>query len=170
MELHIYRENSHDRVVKDSSKSKTLYFISSPTKLFSSPPKQVYRSDSEIPIATITREGGCHFRYVVTLQPGGEAITINHPSFFSSKSKFVYRGKEFAWKADKELVDLTTGNVIASFSRRVFAMKKKGVLTILETGMEMLDVVVMTGIAMQYRWERTRQQRRRNAAAGGGGP
>jgi hypothetical protein len=168
MELHVYRENSHDRVVKDSSKSETLYFISSPTKLFSVPPKQVFRGESGDPIATITREGGCHFRYVVTIQPGGEAITINHPSMFSSKSKFVYRGKEFAWKADKGLIDLTTGDVIASFSRSRFAIKKKGVLTVSATGMEMLDVVVMTGIAMQYSWERTRQQQQMAASSGGG--
>lgn len=169
MELHIYRENSRDRVVKDSSKSTTLYFVSSPTKLFSVPPKQVYRGESGDPIATITREGSCNFRYVVTLHPSEEVITINHPSFFSSKSKFVYGGKEFAWKADKELIDLNSGDVIASFDRSHFAIKKKGVMTVLVSGMEMLDVVVMTGIAMQYRWERTRQQQR-NAAASGGGP
>ena len=58
--------------------------------------------------------------------------------------------------------------MIAVFSRRYFAVKKKGVLTISAPAMEMLDVVVMTGITMQYRWEETRQNRRRANAVSAG--
>jgi hypothetical protein len=168
MELHIYRENSHDRIVKDSSKSNILYSVSAPSKLFSRPPKEVYRGEFGKHIATLTKEGHWAFRHIVTTHPAGEVIIINKPSTFSTKSKFVYHGKEFAWVADKELIDVISGEVIAVFSRRCFAVKKKGVLTIYPPAMEMLDVVVMTGITMQYRWEETRQNRRRANAASGG--
>jgi hypothetical protein len=167
MELHIYRENSHDRIVKDSSKSNILYSVSAPTKLFSRPPKEVYRGEFGQHIGTLTKEGHWTFCHIVTTHPAEEVIVINQPSTFSSKSKFVYHGKEFAWVADKELIEMISGEVITVFSRRHFAVKKKGVLTIYPAAMEMLDVVVMTGIAMQYRWEETRQKRRRANAAGG---
>ena len=170
MELHVYRQNSQDRVIKSSSQDSTLYFILSPFRFFSTPPKQVYRgsSESDKHIATIVRDGHWRPRYIITTSPNGEDVVITHPGTFSSKSKFFFGGREFAWQADKELIDLSTGEVIARFNRSRCAIRKKGVLTVSVAGMEIVDVVVLTGIAMQYRWEATRRHKRAAANAGGG--
>ena len=161
MELHIYREGSNDRVVKDEAKDSILHYIRAPYKLFSNPPKEVYRGDPQKApqIATITRDGHWRARYTVAF-PGLEEVVIQYPSMFSNKSKFVVGTKEFAWTADEELQEVETGKVLARFDRNLFAIKKKGVMNIFGEGLEMVDIVVVTGITMQYRWEETRRDRR----------
>lgn len=85
---------------------------------------------------------------------------------FGHKSKFSFGGREFGWDSDKELIETSTGKVLARFHRKVFSMRKKGVLSIYGEGTEMVDIIVTTGIAMQYLWE---EKRRSNAAASAGG-
>ena len=83
------------------------------------------------------------------------------PSAFGGKSTFTWRGKEFAWDCDTELVEVSTGKVLARFDRRVFSMNKKGVMSIFGEGIEMVDVIMLTGISMQYHWEEKRLNRAR---------
>jgi hypothetical protein len=73
-----------------------------------------------------------------------------------TKSKFVVNGQEFAWKSDKELREVGSDVVVAKFERTRFSISEKGVMTIYGDGIERVDIVVLTGIAMQYRWEKTR--------------
>jgi hypothetical protein len=165
MEFHIYREGSYDRIVKDATKESLLYYIRAPRKWFSTPPKEVYRGDpSSAPqIAIISKQGNWCPDYRVAI-PGTEDVVLKYPSAFSTKSKFMVGGKEFAWSADKELIEVNTDKVLARFARTGFAVKKKGVLSIYGAGVEMVDIVVVTGIAMQYSWEQSREQRRRAGA------
>jgi len=85
-------------------------------------------------------------------------VMIMPPSggIFCTKSKFVVNGKEFAWKSDKELREVGSNVVVAKFERTLFSISEKGVMTIYADGIERVDIVVLTGIAMQYRWEKTR--------------
>jgi len=98
MELHIYRQGSSDRLVKDESKESVLYFIESPYKWTYYPPKTVYRGEpAKAPeIATINRDK--YFRPTYTIKfPGLSDVVMGCPSTFGGKSKFPWRGKEFAW-------------------------------------------------------------------------
>jgi hypothetical protein len=54
------------------------------------------------------------------------------------------------------LFDLYTGDIVARYERYPGG---PGVLKIRRSGMEMIDVVVATGITMQYSWEQTRKLR-----------
>ena len=162
MELHIYRQGTSDRLVKDGSKESVLYFIESPYKWTYFPPKTVYRGESaKAPaIATINRDG--YFRPTYTVKfPGLADVVVGPPSTFGGKSKFTWRGKEFAWECDTELVEVSSGKVLARFDRKVFSMKKKGVISIFGVGIEMVDVIALTGISMQYHWEEKRLNRAR---------
>lgn len=157
MELHIYREGLNDRIVKNEAKDSILYYIRAPFKLFSNPPKEVYRGDPDKApqIATIARDGTWRSRYTVTCL-GLEEFVIQFPSMFTIKSIFVVGTKEFSWTSDQELQEVETGKVLARFDRRSFAIKKKGVMNIFGEGLEMVDIVVVTGITMQYLWEEIR--------------
>lgn len=74
-------------------------------------------------------------------------------------------GREYVWESDKELS--CEGKVIAIFERKI-AWTKKGVLRIYGEQEKMIDVIVTTAIAMQYRWEESRNRRRRGAVSSGG--
>jgi hypothetical protein len=171
MELNIYRDGSRNRIVKDNTKQDILYTIKAPCALLSNPPKTVLQGTQIQPIATITKSGCFHPTYTLellpnSLRPSPVTVTILPPSrIFSSKSSFRYNGREYIWHSDKELS--CEGRVIAVFQRKCFAWTKKGVLTIYGESEKMVDVIVLTGIAMQYRWEKTRNQRRAGAAGGG---
>src|SRR5271154_6564545 len=83
MELHIYRQGTNDRIVKDESKESVLYFIESHYKWSYSPPKTVYRGESaKAPqIATINRDG--LFRPTSTIKfPGLADVVMGPPSKF----------------------------------------------------------------------------------------
>jgi hypothetical protein len=172
MELHIYRDGSRDRIVKDQTKQDILYTIKAPWALFSAPPKTVYRGTSKL--STITKSGCFHPKYVIDLYPNSSGrnsstVSILPPTgWFSSKSTFEYNGKEYVWSSDKELS--CEGKVIAIFERKGFSFTKKGVLRIYGDNEMLIDVIVVTAIAMQYRWEETRERRRRSTLGGGGGP
>jgi hypothetical protein len=157
MELHIYREGNANRVVKDSAKLNVLYFCHTP-HLLRSFPKQVYRSSSETsqPLAAIEKDGYFNPSYILTGNPSQESIVIDPPGFFSEKSKFVFGGQEYFWKSDKELVEAASGNLVASFDRKKFSFNKKGVLTIMPAGMQMVDIVVLTALVLEYHWEERR--------------
>lgn len=86
-------------------------------------------------------------------------------SLFSSERMFSFGGKEFKWQSDRQLIELGTEKVIASFERRMWAIKKKGVLTVSNDGMHMLDVVILSAITMQYKEQ---ELRRRNWGLVGG--
>jgi hypothetical protein len=58
-------------------------------------------------------------------------------------------------------VEVSSGKVLARFDRRVFSMNKKGVMSIFGQGIEMVDVIMLTGISMQYHWEEKRLNRAR---------
>lgn len=73
---------------------------------------------------------------------------------FHTKCKFTYKGREYGWKYDKELYDLETGEVLAKHERYPGGC---GVLKIKRAGMKMVDVVVATGVTMQYSWDQTRK-------------
>lgn len=96
-------------------------------------------------------------RYTVAF-PGLVEVVVYPPrsGIFNTKSTFIVNGKEFAWKSDAELRDVESGNVIAKFDRKMFSTSKKGIMTISGVGVEMMDLVVLTGIAMQYQWEQMR--------------
>jgi hypothetical protein len=166
MELHVYREGSHDRIVKDETKEEILYSIKAPFKLFSTPPKEIYRGSEHL--ATITKEGYWHPEYSITLP--SSTITLTLPTrICSSESTFTYNGREYMWKSDKKLS--CNGKIVARFDRKYFALTKKGILKIDGEAVKMVDVIVVTAIAMQYRWEETRRRRHAVAASGatGGG-
>jgi hypothetical protein len=90
--------------------------------------------------------------------PGLVEVVIHPPrsGIFNTKSTFIVNGKEFAWKSDAELREVESGNVLAKFDRKMFSTSKKGVLTISGVGVEMVDIVLLTGVAMQYQWEQMR--------------
>jgi len=69
------------------------------------------------------------------------------------------------WESDKELS--CEGKVIAIFERKL-AWMKKGVLRIYGEQERVIDVIVTTAIAIQYRWEESRNRRRRRAMSSGG--
>lgn len=168
MELHIYRDGSHDRIVKDATKQDILYTIRSPCAWFSSPPKPVFHGKEQI--ATINRSGYMYPTYIIHLESNSFrsipcSLTIRPPGVFNSKSKFEYMGREYVWESDKELS--CEGKVIAIFERKI-AWTKKGVLRIYGEQQKMIDVIVTTAIAMQYRWEESRNRRRRGAVSSGG--
>jgi hypothetical protein len=75
---------------------------------------------------------------------------------FHTKCKFTYKEREYGWKYDKELYNLHTGELIAKYERYSGG---RGVLKIKAPGMDMVDVVVATGITMQYSWDQTRKMR-----------
>lgn len=155
MELHIYREGKIDRIVKDQSKESILYYIEAPYKYFSSPPKLVYRGrpPNAAQIATINAN-----RQTCTITlPGLRDVIIDYPGVLHSKSKFNMDGRQFAWKSDQQLIEVESGKVLARFDRTMLAIHKKGVLTIYGDGMGMVDVIVITAIAMQYQWEEKRR-------------
>jgi len=79
--------------------------------------------------------------------------------FWSTKSKFVVNGKEFVWKSDKELREVDSDKLVAKFERTMFSISQKGVMTIYVDEVERMDIIVLSGIAMQYRWEQTRDNR-----------
>ena len=172
MELHIYREGCRDRIVKDNTKQNVLYTIGAPWAFFSNPPMAVFRgTDGTEQIATITKSGYWNPKYIIELQANSllstpDTVTVLPPSWvFCSKSTFSYDGREYVWRSDKELS--CEGKVIAVFKRTCFSWRKKGVLRIDWESEKLVDVIVITAIAMQYRWEEKRSQSR--AGAGGGG-
>jgi len=156
MTLHIYLEGRNDRCVKSANKETVVYYIRAPYKVSSTPPKEVYRGrpDQAPHIATITGDGG---RCVLEF-PGLVEVIVNPPAggIFNTKSTFTVNGKEYAWKSDAELREVELGALLAKFDRKIFSTAKKGVLTISSAGFEMVDIVVLTGIAMQYQWEQMR--------------
>jgi len=85
-------------------------------------------------------------------------VVIVPPSggIWCTKSTFLVNGREFAWKSDKELREVGSDVVVAKFERKMFSISEKGVMTIYGDGVERMDIVVLTGLAMQYRWEQTR--------------
>lgn len=62
------------------------------------------------------------------------------------------------WETDQDLYDSETGKIVARFVRTGFGVKKMGVLSIVGEGLEMIDIVVITAIAMQYHWEEIRRK------------
>ena len=158
MEFHIYREDSNDRSVKNKTKESVLYYIRSPWRFFSSPPKEVYRGElgKGSQIATIAKDGPGRSKYIIAF-PGSQDVVVDHPGVFSNKSKFVFAGIEYVWDSDTKLIEVESGTVLARFERKVFAVKKTGVLSIYGKGVDMVDIIVLTGIAVQYRWQELRQ-------------
>ena len=62
------------------------------------------------------------------------------------------------WETDENLYESETGKIVARFVRTGFGVKKMGVLSIFGDGLDMIDVVVLTAIVMQYHWEDIRQK------------
>jgi hypothetical protein len=158
MDLNIYRENTQDRLVKDELKHRALYFIRSPPKIFSTPAKQVYRGDSESSprMAKIRKNGHLFPQFCIKLEDQQVILDTNKRD--SKSTTFDVDGKEFVWETDQDLYDAETGKIVARFVRTGFGVKKMGVLSIIGDGLEMIDIVVLTAIAMQYHWEEIRRK------------
>jgi hypothetical protein len=158
MDLNIYRENAQDRLVKDELKHRALYFIRSPPKIFSTPAKHIYRGDSELSphIATICKNGHLMPRFDVKLED--QQVVLSRNKSDPKSTTFDVEGKEFVWETDQDLFEAETGKIVARFVRTGFGVKKMGVLTIVGDGLEIVDIVVLTAIAMQYYWEEIRRK------------
>jgi len=91
---------------------------------------------------------------------------INPPGYFNKKSKFDFGGHQYCWKSDKELVEVASGNLVATFNRKKLSFNKKGVLTVMPAGMQMLDIVVLTALVVEYQWEEKRDSSAAAVAAG----
>ena len=154
MDFHVFRENSHDRLVKDGSKHRSLYFIRSPPTFFTTRTKHVYRgaSESAPAIGTICKSGP---RFCIKLEDEQVVLITNKTN---SKSIFEFDGKEFVWETDRDLYEFETGKLLATFNRTGFGVKKMGILSVFGDGRDMLDIVVLTAIVVQYQWEEVRRK------------
>ena len=155
MELHIYRENVTDTIVKDHTKQKILYFIESKTRLFSGPLKEVYLpSKSNRHLATISYEGMFCPENVIKIHPREESINLLRTIGLRGY-KFRFQGRKFWWQGhgERELVDSETKEVIARFEKTTLAWKKKGVLRIKESRLHLQDIILLTFITVLYRME-----------------
>jgi hypothetical protein len=160
LKLHIHREGLNDRSVKAESQKTVLYYIRSPYTLSSTSPLKAYRGRPD-QASHIADMKPADLSYTLEFPGPGPKVMIEPPSggIFCTKSKFVVNGKEFAWKSDKELREVGSDVVVAKFERTMFSISEKGVMTIYGDLIERVDIVVLTGIAMQYRWEKTRDNR-----------
>ena len=169
-QYHIYVEGVNNRIVKDPTKTRILYRFVHRVALFSFPPTEVYCPDeSDRHVATIEREGRFNPKFIITLHPSGEVIVINPAtSVFSSDRLFTYKNKQYNWCSDKVLSEVGTKNTIGVFERRIWAITKKGVLTLSDAGIDMLDAVILSAVTMQYKEEESRKRNRRLAGSVGG--
>lgn len=158
MELDFYREDSQHTIVKRCEDSEILYLIHTPKKHFQKSPTRMYRGPLPFPIspfAKISKVGYWHSQYVVKYD--GKEIEIHH-NVFESESRFMFGDREFVWRGDKDLVDLKRGEVIASFQRCQSTLDTRkgkegrfGTMVISNGGLGIVDIITMTGVAMQQR-------------------
>jgi hypothetical protein len=163
MELHFYHEGSQTVTVRDPMNA-VVYSVHSPKSHFSKIPIRIYRDADPSPpnhleFATISKSRHWHSEWVIKYEEQNIMIFRHH---FTSKSRFIFGDREFEWRGDKELMDLKRGEIIASFKRRKSDIgaesscgtEKIGTMVISNAGVGIVDVVVLTGIAMQRRWEK----------------
>ena len=167
MELQFYREDTHNVTVSEGTNT-VLYSIHSPKSQFSRTPIRIYRDELHDTsdyqeFATIEKSRHWHSDWVIKYEDQSIKILHHH---FTSKNRFIFGDREFEWIGDKELVDLKRGEVIASFKRchldsgmgNVCGVEKIGTMVISNAGVGIVDVVVLTGVAMQRRWEKSRSR------------
>jgi hypothetical protein len=160
MELIFYREDEQHTIVKRCSNSEILYLVHSPKLHFRKSPTRIYRGPLPFPtspFAKISKVGHWNSQYVIKYNE--KEIEVSHNAF-ASESHFVFGDREFMWRGDKELIDLKRGEVIASFQKcqseldtRKGKAGKFGTMVISNGGIGIVDVITMTGVAMQQRWE-----------------
>jgi hypothetical protein len=165
MELQFFREDTQNVTVRDPV-NKVLYSIHAPKSHFSKTSLRIYRDEFDETsdhheLATISKSRHWHSDWVIKYED--QSIRMSH-HHFTSKNRFIFGDREFEWIGDKELVDLKRGEVIASFKRchfdfgmgNVCGVEKIGTMVISNAGLGIVDVVVLTGVAMQRRWEKSR--------------
>jgi len=85
-------------------------------------------------------------------------VTLNASKSDPERYSFDADGKEYVWETDENLYQGDTGKIVARFVRTGFGVKKMGVLSIFGDGLDIVDIVVLTAVAMQYHWEEIRRK------------
>lgn len=170
MHMHIYhiysdRPFSSKWIVKPPSKKSILYTLKS---------DQLWGSGST----------GRFLEHIATIEHGarfygyssryGALDGENTPYLLHSHNadKFDFAGHRYYWD-EGELLEDTTGNIVARFQKTGSAFKKIGTLSIANDNVRMLDVIIATALALEkYRkglgrnWDRWLNERHENRYAG----
>jgi hypothetical protein len=179
-EMYFYRTGWQNRVVHATGdrSSKMVYYVDIPWKAWGTSLTIHRGHKGGHVVAQVARHGPGRPFEITFSDPKQRQCTDNGKlvlkfgCIYSRTHKFVYRGRNLAWKhgfSARRLKDLDTDEVIAEFhSRRATSLHKDGKLVFLgdyARDEAWVDVIVATALSCQQR----EREIRRTAARGSGG-
>ena len=164
MKLHIYRRGFQDAVIKDESKTESLYFVDFPMSFFGSWTITIHGGlNNTFPaVATIDKRTFSWDMTITDCVTGYKTMLVKSGIFTRKHAFRGENGVEYAWKGsgfggDLKLVAYPDKHtVLAYYNRSMFAFRKEGTLDVDNSMEPMIRIVLATGFAVEE-WER--QQR-----------